>query len=161
MRTWGPALVRDVSTHPCSILTFTGGGVASGILSGSPGPLAGGPTSEMSGMLGDKKIINKIFMRFLFPNCSTHDGLCLCVGSARCGNIKTFCLSRIEKVMRFVTVTPWLRDSLTPWQLNYLGFLSTNIVSAGPHSEHSSWFSLFDFSVTIWQCNSVTVVTVW
>ena len=33
-------------------------------------------------------------------------GLCLCVGSARCGNIKTFCLSRIEKVMRFVTVTP-------------------------------------------------------
>ena len=34
--------------------------MASGILSGSPGPLAGGPTSEMSGMLGDKKIINKI-----------------------------------------------------------------------------------------------------
>ena len=37
--------------HPCSILTFTGGGAASGIRSGSPGPLAGGPTSEMSGML--------------------------------------------------------------------------------------------------------------
>ena len=42
-------------THPCSILTFTGGGVASGILSGSPGPLAGGPTSDMSGMLDEKK----------------------------------------------------------------------------------------------------------
>ena len=37
--------------YPCSILTLTGGGLASGILSGRPGPLAGGPTSETSGML--------------------------------------------------------------------------------------------------------------
>ena len=55
--------------------------------------------------------ISKILMRFLFPNCPKHD--CLCVGSARCGNIKTFCLSRIEKVMPFVSVTSWLCNSVT------------------------------------------------
>ena len=34
--------------------------MASGILSGSPGPLAGGPTSDMSGMLDEEEIIIRI-----------------------------------------------------------------------------------------------------
>ena len=37
--------------YPCSILTLTGGGGASGTLKGNPGPLAGAPTSERSGIL--------------------------------------------------------------------------------------------------------------
>lgn len=42
------------ASHPCSIFTLTGGGGASGTLWGNPGPLAGAPTSDMSGILEKK-----------------------------------------------------------------------------------------------------------
>ena len=43
--------------------------MASGILSGSPGPLAGGPTSDMSGML---EVGGNYYQDFKKEKCSTY-----------------------------------------------------------------------------------------
>ena len=50
------------ASYPCSILTRTGGGGASGTLWGNPGPLAGAPTSDMSGILWRKEKFRKTVM---------------------------------------------------------------------------------------------------
>ena len=98
-------------------------------------------------------------MRFLFLNCSKHDWPC--VGPARCGNIKTVCLSRDLVLRKLDVLSRWLRDSEPPrhghQQLNQT---FVNQQSSLPRSLLDLRVGLLmDFAglispdrVTVWQC---------